>query len=60
MIKKVPTGWKVDIQPNGRGGFRYRKILKTKAEALRWEVILQPFDGHLPSLSGHSSFKVTR
>ncbi len=23
-------------------------------------MILQPFDGHLPSLTGHSSFKVTR
>ena len=38
MIKKTPTGWLVDIQPGGRGKKRYRKILETKAEALRWEA----------------------
>lgn len=40
MIKKSPSGWLVDIQPEGRGGKRYRKNLKTKAEALRWEAWL--------------------
>ena len=40
MIKKTDTGWLVDIQPSGRGGKRYRKILPTKAEALRWEAWL--------------------
>ncbi|MDS4071400.1 MAG: tyrosine-type recombinase/integrase [Candidatus Competibacter sp.] len=40
MIKKTPSGWLVDIQPNGRGGKRYRKTLPTKAEALRWEAWL--------------------
>lgn len=40
MIKKSPKGWLVDIQPEGRGGKRYRKTLPTKAEALRWEAWL--------------------
>jgi len=40
MIKKTPSGWLVDIQPEGRGGKRYRKTLPTKAEALRWEAWL--------------------
>ena len=38
MIKKTDSGWLVDIQPEGRGGRRYRKTLPTKAEALRWEA----------------------
>ena len=38
-IKKTEDGtWLVDIQPGGRGHKRYRKTLKTKAEALRWEA----------------------
>lgn len=32
-IKKTDTGWLVDVQPGGRGAKRYRKILKTQAEA---------------------------
>lgn len=36
-IKKVETGWLVDIQPGGRGQKRLRKTLKTKQEALAWE-----------------------
>jgi integrase len=40
MIRKIASGWLVDIQPEGRGGKRYRKTLKTKAEALRWEAWL--------------------
>jgi len=41
MIKKTPSGWRVDIQPKGRGGKRYRKTLPTKAEALHWEAYLR-------------------
>lgn len=41
MIRKTPSGWRVDIQPEGRGGKRYRKTLPTKAEALRWEAYLK-------------------
>ncbi len=37
-IKKAENGWIVDIQPNGRGGKRYRKTLKTQAEAKQWEA----------------------
>lgn len=40
MIKRSVSGWLVDIQPDGRGGKRYRKTLPTKAEALRWEAWL--------------------
>lgn len=37
-IRKVKTGWQVDIQPGGRGGRRIRKKFKTKAEAKRFEA----------------------
>ncbi len=37
-IKKVATGWQVDIRPTGAKGKRYRKTFKTKAEGLRWEA----------------------
>ncbi|CCE25441.1 phage integrase [Methylotuvimicrobium alcaliphilum] len=37
-IKKTESGWLADIQPGGRGGKRFRKNFKTKAEALRWEA----------------------
>lgn len=40
MIKKTLGGWLVDIQPEGRGGKRYRKTLPTKAEAERWKAWL--------------------
>lgn len=36
-IKKVKTGWQVNIQPGGRSGRRLRKTLPTKAEAMAWE-----------------------
>ncbi|XKE44521.1 tyrosine-type recombinase/integrase [Halomonas organivorans] len=36
-IKKVPTGWQVDVWPHGRYGKRVRKILKSKGEAKRFE-----------------------
>lgn len=36
-IKKVKSGWQVDIQPGGRGAKRIKKTLPTKAEALAWE-----------------------
>lgn len=37
-IQKSTNGWRVDIQPNGRGGKRYRKTLKTQAEAKAYEA----------------------
>jgi integrase len=41
-ITKTDKGsWLVDIQPEGRGGKRYRKTLPTKAEALRWEATIK-------------------
>lgn len=39
-IKKTKSGWLVDIQPGGRGGKRYRKTLKTQAEAKGYEAWL--------------------
>lgn len=36
-IKKLKTGWQVDIQPGGRGSKRIRKTFKTQAEAKRFE-----------------------
>lgn len=40
-ITKTASGWLVDIQPNGRGGKRYRKTLPTKAEALAYEIFIK-------------------
>jgi integrase len=40
-IKKVDTGWLVDSQPDGRGGKRFRKTLKTQAEARVYEAWLK-------------------
>ncbi|GAB2782118.1 tyrosine-type recombinase/integrase [Halomonas shantousis] len=37
-IRRVKTGWQVDIQPGGRGFKRYRKTFKTQAEAKRFEA----------------------
>lgn len=37
-IKKVKTGWQVDIQPGGRGSRRVRVTKPTKAEALAEEI----------------------
>lgn len=39
----------VDIQPEGRGGKRYRKTLKTKMEALRWEALIRNTTTKTPS-----------
>ncbi|WP_354684010.1 tyrosine-type recombinase/integrase [Cupriavidus necator] len=39
-IKKTDSGWVADIQPGGRGGKRYRKTFKIKADALAWEAWL--------------------
>ncbi|MDR5865269.1 phage integrase [Halomonas koreensis] len=36
-IKKTKTGWMVDVWPEGRYGRRIRKVLKTKAEAKRFQ-----------------------
>jgi len=40
-IRKVTTGWQVDIQPGGRGSRRFRRTFKTQAEAKRFERHLQ-------------------
>lgn len=40
-IKAAESGWIADIQPGGRGGKRYRKTFKTKAEAVAWERHMQ-------------------
>lgn len=40
-LKKTEAGWQVDTQPGGRGGKRFRKNFKTKAEALAWEAWLK-------------------
>jgi integrase len=37
-IKKVDSGWRVDIKPGGRAGRRISKTLPTKGEALAWET----------------------
>lgn len=39
-LKKVDGGWRVDAQPGGRGGRRFRKTLKTQAEAKAYEAWL--------------------
>jgi integrase len=39
-ISKTPSGWLVDSQPAGRGGKRFRKTLKTQADAKVWEAWL--------------------
>ncbi|MFS2114013.1 tyrosine-type recombinase/integrase [Herbaspirillum frisingense] len=40
-IKKMASGWLVDIQPAGRGGKRFRKTFKTQAEAKVYETWLK-------------------
>lgn len=40
-IKKVEGGWLVDEQPGGRGGKRYRKTLRTQAEAKQYQAWLK-------------------
>lgn len=40
-IKKSESGWLVDSQPGGRGSKRFRKTLKTKAEAMAYEAWLK-------------------
>jgi site-specific recombinase XerD len=37
-INKLEKGWQVDVQPAGRGGKRFRKTFKVKAEAQQWEA----------------------
>jgi integrase len=39
-IKKTSAGWLVDVQPGGRGAKRFRKTLKTQAEAKAFEAWL--------------------
>ena len=39
-MKKVEGGWLVDSQPGGRGAKRFRKTLKTQAEAKAYEAWL--------------------
>lgn len=38
MITRTPSGWRVDIQPGGRGCRRIRKTLATKGEAERFKA----------------------
>lgn len=38
MIRKVKTGWQVDIWPEGRFGRRVRKTFPTQADAKRFEA----------------------
>lgn len=40
-IRKVKTGWQVDIQAGGRTGKRVRKSFKTQAEAKRYEAYIK-------------------
>lgn len=40
-IKKVDGGWLVDEQPGGRGGKRYRKTVRTQAEAKQYQAWLK-------------------
>ncbi|PAJ71164.1 integrase, partial [Pseudoalteromonas sp. NBT06-2] len=39
-IKKIDSGFLVDIRPDGRNGKRYRKKFDTKAEALKFEKFI--------------------
>ncbi len=41
MIKKQGDLWLVDIQPGGRGHRRFRKTFSTKAEARRFQSIIE-------------------
>lgn len=41
MIRKVKTGWQVDIMPQGRAGRRVRKTFKTQGEAKRFEAYVR-------------------
>lgn len=41
MIKKQGDKWLVDIQPGGRGHKRFRKTFATKAEARRYEIVIE-------------------
>ena len=40
-IKKVDGGWLVDEQPGGRGAKRFRKTLRTQAEAKQYQAWLK-------------------
>jgi integrase len=40
-ITKAESGWRVDAQPGGRGGKRFRKTFKTQAEAKAYEAWLK-------------------
>lgn len=39
-LRRVEGGWRVDAQPGGRGGKRFRKTFKTQAEAKAYEAWL--------------------
>lgn len=47
-VKKIDSGWLIDIQPGGRGGRRYRKTFSTKSEALAWESWLKTQVNQVP------------
>jgi integrase len=39
-ISRTAAGWRVDVQPGGRGGKRFRKTFKTQAEAKAYRAWL--------------------
>jgi len=39
-VKKIDSGFIVDVRPDGRNGKRYRKKFNTKAEALKFEKFI--------------------
>ena len=44
-LRKVDGGWRVDAQPGGRGGRRFRKTLKTQADAKAYDAWLTTLVG---------------
>lgn len=51
MIKKQDGKWLVDIQPGGRGHRRFRKTFDTKAQAQRYELMVQSRVSENPDFS---------
>lgn len=46
ILKVEGGGWRVDAQPGGRGGKRFRKTFETKADALAWQAWLKTQVNH--------------
>jgi integrase len=47
-IKKTTAGWLVDIQPEGRGGKRFRKTFTNQNEAKKWEAWIKTVSTQSP------------